>query len=137
MPEISDSTKQHRKKEFLKALVAGYSVTGAAHLAKADRTTMYRWRNDDPEFRSAWEDAWESRGDWYEDQNRAAALELSMPAILNGLKMHGRVTDKVTHASDPANPMSLLGDLSQLNTILSDPSKREALIEVARQRETK
>src|SRR5690606_33144017 len=54
-----------KKAAFLAALAEGYSVTGACKKARVGRSTVYEWRDADPEFARAWEDAWEAGGDWY------------------------------------------------------------------------
>ena len=84
-----------KKTTFLEALRDGYSVTGAASKAGVGRRTVYGWREIDEQFANDWDDAWESRGDWYEDQNRTQARTGNMAAILNGLKIHGRIRDNV------------------------------------------
>lgn len=89
-----------KRKLFLDGLRDGYSVSGAARNAGMGRTAVYAWRNDDPQFAKDWDDAWEARGDWYEDRNREAALNGAMPAILNGLKMHKRLVDSHHHTVD-------------------------------------
>lgn len=90
----NDRTTAQLKKDFLDNLEKGYSITGAARKAKIGRRTVYDWRAEDEEFTKAWEEAWEARGDWYEDQNRKAAQKLMMPAILNGLRIHKRIVER-------------------------------------------
>ena len=99
---MDDGTNAQLKKDFLGNLEKGYSITGAAHKTKVARRTVYNWRDEDEDFAKAWEDAWEARGDWYEDQNRKAAVKLMMPAILNGLRIHGRIVERkeLKHSGD-------------------------------------
>ena len=86
--------KKEARRVFLVALSQGYSVTGAAQQAKVGRMTVYDWRARDQAFAAAWEEAWESGGDWYEDQNREQARQGQMPAILNGLRLHQRLVER-------------------------------------------
>ena len=43
-----------RKRNFLTARQLGVSISEAARLAQIPRTTLYRWRDHDPEFAQAW-----------------------------------------------------------------------------------
>jgi hypothetical protein len=94
-----DLTIPEAKTVFLSSLADGYSVTASACRAGRDRSTVYLWRKADPAFAEAWAGAWESHADWYEDRNREQALLGSMPAILNGLRMHRRISDRLEHTA--------------------------------------
>jgi hypothetical protein len=49
-----------RRDAFLRLLREGCSVAQAARAIGVGRITMFNWRNDDPEFRTDWEDATET-----------------------------------------------------------------------------
>jgi len=101
-----------KKAAFLAALAEGYSVTGACRKARIGRSTVYEWRDADPEFARAWEDAWEAGGDWYVDRNREMALQGNMAAILNGLNMHRRLAPARHELSGPGGgPIQVQGNI--------------------------
>lgn len=81
---------QPKKEIFLKAVRKGSSVQFAAQKAKIHRNTVYLWRKQDEEFAAAWDEAKESRADWYEDRLRDQAEAGNVTAIIVGLKMRGR-----------------------------------------------
>lgn len=90
----TDKKRPLAQARFCAHLRDGYSITAAASVAGVDRRTVYRWREDDPAFADEWDDAYASRGDWYEDRNRDAAASGQMAAILNGLRIHRRIVDR-------------------------------------------
>lgn len=101
-----------KKARFLEALAEGYSVTGACKKARIGRSTVYEWRDADPAFARAWDDAWEAGGDWYVDRNREMALQGNMAAILNGLNMHRRLAPARHELSGPGGgPIQVQGTL--------------------------
>jgi hypothetical protein len=53
--------------KFITVLSEGWSVTRAARSINADRKTMYRWREEYPEFAVAWDQALEEGADRLED----------------------------------------------------------------------
>ncbi len=59
------ATRRHKKKQkaFLNALSSGMNITAAAKVAGYHRRTVYRWRDEDPEFAAEWEQAIESNLD--------------------------------------------------------------------------
>jgi transposase-like protein len=75
-----------KRQQFLSVLAGGYSVTRAAAAIGMSRNSCYEWRKDDPEFAKAWEDAWESGTDCFEDQLREMAAEKNIAAVIFGLK---------------------------------------------------
>lgn len=52
---------------FLALLQEGYSVSGACNKADLARSTAYQWRDQDTEFRQAWDDAIDAGTDKLED----------------------------------------------------------------------
>lgn len=109
---VGECTVRTRRKKakvaFLEYLRDGYSVTGAAVKAGVARRTVYDWRDEDEEFAQAWADAWESRGDWYEDRNRDAAATGQMAAILNGLRIHRRIVDRHEVTGQDGKPLGVV-----------------------------
>ena len=57
-----------RREAFLAALQDGRSVTGAAKAAGINRTLLYRWRSDMPEFAAAWDETVETALDLIEEE---------------------------------------------------------------------
>jgi hypothetical protein len=84
------ATTPHAQVTFLAGLAKGLSATGAAALVNVDRTTVYRWRNADPEFAKAWDEAIEAGTDILEDEALRRALEgnaepmVSMGKVVRG-----------------------------------------------------
>ena len=52
-----EATQAKRKERFLKELAKRANVSAAAKAAKVDRSTPYHWRETDPEFAAAWDEA--------------------------------------------------------------------------------
>jgi hypothetical protein len=90
----ADSTDSTSKKgKFLRALTEGYSVTGAAKIARVDRTTVYVWRKDDDDFKAAWDEAIEAGGDLLEDEAWKRATKGTLKPIYQGGKKVGSVRE--------------------------------------------
>jgi hypothetical protein len=75
-----------KRQRFLAVLASGYSVTRAAQAVSISRVTAYAWRKADPDFAKAWDDAWESGTDCFEDVLREMAAERNIAAVIFGLK---------------------------------------------------
>lgn len=74
-PKKSRLTRPARVKlQALEHLREGYSVVKVAKMCNVADRTLRRWRKEDPDFASAWEDAWEQGTDALVDlaQHRAA-----------------------------------------------------------------
>lgn len=56
------------KAAFIAELMKGTSITGAANVAGIGRRTAYQWRDADPVFSEAWDDAIEAGTDILEDE---------------------------------------------------------------------
>lgn len=65
-------TRENLEK-FLLAVAEGYSVTEACALINTSRDAIYRWREEDPDFKTAWDKALEMGTNALEDcaQRRA------------------------------------------------------------------
>jgi hypothetical protein len=70
MPE--DLRRARTKAVIVKVLSEGWSITKACREAKVQRCTVYEWRERDPEFRKAWDDAIVAGLDSIEDLVRNA-----------------------------------------------------------------
>lgn len=64
-----------KKKAFLEELRQRYSVYHACLAAKVGRTTVYEWRDEDPAFAAAWEEALEDAMDALEASVYERAME--------------------------------------------------------------
>jgi hypothetical protein len=56
-----------RQTNFLNSLKAGWSVSKAVDDAKLSRSIVYLWREQDPQFAAAWDEALEIGVDAFED----------------------------------------------------------------------
>lgn len=75
-PQVRPADIPEAKAMFLQSLRDGWSVTRSAKKAFISREAAYSWRNEDLVFRRAWDDAYESGTDWYEDKAREGAKQL-------------------------------------------------------------
>lgn len=92
---IKKPGKKEAKRQFLEQLSKGRSITKAAEYVGYARITLYKWRDESPAFRDAWEDAIEQGADRYEDFLYDAAESGNVPAIIHGLKIKGRYAEPV------------------------------------------
>lgn len=65
---MARTTRTTKKARFLEALRRGMSVTAAAQAIGVGRRTVYDWREADPDFASAWDEAVEDGTDLLEDE---------------------------------------------------------------------
>ena len=80
------------QRKFLTAHQLGVSTTQGAHIAGVSRATLYRWRDEDPEFAQAW---LESRDKTMEDLEVRAykrAIEGNDRLLMFLLKSHMPLT---------------------------------------------
>ncbi len=70
---MTGSVSLAQKDVFLAALRKGWSMTGAANIAKVDHRRLYEERKADSEFAKQWEDAIEAGTDALEDAARRRA----------------------------------------------------------------
>lgn len=83
-----EQSRSVKKAVFLKELARRANVSAAAKKAKVDRATPYRWREDDPDFASAWDEAIEVAVDSLEDEAwRRAATGTLEPVFQKGEKV--------------------------------------------------
>jgi hypothetical protein len=81
-------TAENRER-FLEAVRETGNVRDACRALHLHRPTMYAWRDDDPSFRDAWEEALAMGGEALEDEARRRAMNGSdiLPIfLLKGLK---------------------------------------------------
>jgi hypothetical protein len=93
------------RKIFLDCLAAGDSISKAATAAGATTSIMKRWREDDANFASDWDEAIEEGTDFIEDTATDRALKKSDPLMLAILK--ARRPEKF----DRANKLELSGGI--------------------------
>ena len=71
---------------FLAVLADGYSVHKAAHSIGFARSTVYKWREEDEDFKRRWDDAVEAGTDVLEDRARDRAMDQSDTLLIFTLK---------------------------------------------------
>ena len=77
-----------RKKRFIAALTTHGTVFHAAQAAGVSRNTVYRWRDDDPEFAILWDEAHEQAVDSVESVLFQKALSGDTICMIFYLKAH-------------------------------------------------
>lgn len=95
---MANRTKRtpHARERFLEVLRERANVSEAAASAKIARTTAYAWRQSDPEFASAWDNALEAAADALE----AEAWRRAVSGIERPIIWKGEVTGTVREYSD-------------------------------------
>jgi len=73
---------------FIRAVSEGNTVTDAARAAGVNRATPYRWKEQDPEFGEAWEDARNECVDLLEGEAKRRALAGSDTLLIFLLKSY-------------------------------------------------
>ncbi len=71
----TNATPQRMRAKFLTALAKRGNITAAAKAAGVDRSTPYRWREAEPEFAAAWDDAVERACDLLEAEAWTRAVD--------------------------------------------------------------
>jgi hypothetical protein len=74
VPELI-KRKPSRRRRFLEELAKGWSVSKAAQTAGVSRAQIYRWRTEDPQFATDWNEAYEVGVDALEDAAYSRAVE--------------------------------------------------------------
>jgi 20S proteasome alpha/beta subunit len=77
-----------QKKKFVAALTSHGTVLHAARAAGISRQTAYRWRDDDREFASLWDEAIENAVDVVESSLYRKAVSGDTVAMIFYLKAH-------------------------------------------------
>ena len=77
-----------RKKRFIAALTTHGTVSHAAQAAGVSRNTVYRWRDEDPEFAILWDEAHEQAVDSVESVLFQKALSGDTICMIFYLKAH-------------------------------------------------
>src|SRR6185295_10657268 len=80
--------RDSQKKRFIETLAAQGTVSHAAQAAGVSRNTAYRWRQDDHEFASLWDEAHENAVDRVESVLYQKALSGDTIAMIFYLKAH-------------------------------------------------
>jgi len=84
-PKYTTQQIARKKALFLEAMNRGIFSPGiAARAAGISRNTALAWRDKDPEFSAAWDEAVETALDQMEETIREAALNLNQPHKLTG-----------------------------------------------------
>src|SRR6185369_5221556 len=77
-----------KKKRFIAALTVQGTVSHAAQAAGVSRNTVYRWRDEDPEFAILWDEAHEQAVDSVESVLFQKALSGDTICMIFYLKAH-------------------------------------------------
>lgn len=72
----------HKKEAFLDALREGATVKKACATVQVGRSTMYRERDNDPDFAAEWEDAYDEGADVLEAEAFRRATEMGSDTLL-------------------------------------------------------
>lgn len=116
------TTRTPKKEEaFLNALREGYSVAGACAASGVARRTAYDWRNADPIFCAAWEDAVEEGTDELEDEAVKRAKEGSDTLLIFMLKSRRPETYKDRAWHEHTGPRG--GPIQTESKLSLDPAK--------------
>jgi hypothetical protein len=121
-PKETRIPKTQAKQKFIEVLGKVYGVAVAAEAIGRDRTTMYHWRAEDPEFAKQWDAALESCLDRIESVHVASALE---PGPSNISRIHALKArrpaqwnevqrQQVEHVNQPILPAYANPGLSEL-----------------------
>lgn len=74
------------RETFIKVLAESCNVSEACRAANIGRTTVYEWRNAEPEFAAAWEEAEETAADKLEREAWRRAVEgVDKPVTFQGV----------------------------------------------------
>lgn len=91
MRKITGPRAKRAKARFLSALTQSGVVTDAARGAGVSRDLLYTWRQRDPKFAAAWEDAWEAGTDRMEAEAIRRAVEgVEEPIFQGGVEVGKR-----------------------------------------------
>ena len=89
-----------RKEAFLAAYRLSGNVSGAARAADVDRTTPYRWGEEDEDFKTAWEVAEQESIDRLEEEARRRAHDGVVDYVVSQGKLV-YIEDPETHEQVP------------------------------------
>jgi len=97
-------TKKNLDK-FLSLLREGYSVRSAVRGARISSSGVYKKRDQDPEFRAAWQDALDEGTGLYEDEMKNRVFEgepiLGREGEIVGFKKSDRLLEFALRSRDP------------------------------------
>jgi hypothetical protein len=100
-----------RRETFLRLLADGSSVGDACASVDISRNAAYRWRNADPEFRAAWDQAVDHATEIIESVLYNRARDGNLLACIFWLKSHRPAVynrkQVVQVAGDPDNPVTV------------------------------
>ncbi len=82
-----------KKEAFLKALARLGNVSDACRKARVPRRTVYNWRDEDPAFAEAWNEALEVATDALEREARRRAVTGTLRPVYQGGKLVGRIRE--------------------------------------------
>jgi AcrR family transcriptional regulator len=134
MATRSAKSTDRARETFLAELRATGNISHSARAAGMNRQTFYNWRDADPDFAAAWEDAEEEAIDELEKVARDRAIDSSDRMLEILLKAHRphKYVERRLLGSDPANPMPTPVTLDP--TALSEAALKE-VVEAKRRQE--
>lgn len=89
IPRKRHTVTAGQRSTFLEKLAAGLSIRSAREMASIARSTVYRHRKEDAEFRKLWDEAIEDGTDRLEDEALRRALSGTERPIFQGGKQVG------------------------------------------------
>lgn len=101
----SATTTNRAKAKFVEILAESCNVSAAARASGFDRDTFYVWRERDPQFSAAWDQAEKESADALEAEARRRAYD----GILEPVFFHGEQVALVTRYSDRLMEVLLRG----------------------------
>lgn len=97
----TDTTGPRAREKFIKELAKRANVSDAAKAAAIDRTTAYRWREAEPDFKERWDEAIETAIDAMErEAHRRAFTGIKKPIVGRVGKDKDGIVTHVTEYSD-------------------------------------
>ena len=122
--------RDNQKKRFLETLAEQGTISCAAQAAGVSRMTAYRWRQDDREFASLWDDAMETAVDSVESTLYQKARSGETVPMIFYLKAHRAIyRDRLT-INLPQMQKEVEERLAQLQERLPSSSTAELIKEV-------
>ena len=84
---------EEKREVFINALREGYTVVGAAKLAKANRQSFYDFKNENEAFAGKWDVAYEEGTDLLEAEAHRRGVEGVSKPVYQGGKLVGHVQE--------------------------------------------
>jgi len=130
---MEKGSKKERQKAWLEAYKAQlFNITEACKRIGIDRSTYYRWLDNDPDFGQAVQDAREEKLDFIEDQLLGKIAEGDTTAIIFALKTLAKHRGYVER-QEIVGPVSPVLQPIDVKILLQNPEIRLALETISNQ----